>query len=274
MKFPAAEFFQESPDVVAVPIVPQGELIPVEEESYNHTARVVKVGPDDLLYVSLGQPFNVASAGEARALQGDRHRRHHPHEPGRRGARGLHLRASGTRSATTSTPRPANSGGRTTRSTAWATTSRPGRSTVRPRPGSTSVTPGTAAARPARPEYEGEEVPVDVVMPVSETIAHAADLGMMFYTGNMFPEKYENAIFSAQHGSWNRTEPGRRACHGHVHRRRGQRGRPSRSPRAGSTRTASTTGGRWTSRCSRTARLLVSDDLASAVYRISYSADE
>ncbi|MFT6225521.1 MAG: glucose/arabinose dehydrogenase, partial [Paracoccaceae bacterium] len=60
MMYPAAEFFHESPDVVAVPIVPQGTLIPVEEESYNHTARVVKVGPDDKLYISLGQPYNVA----------------------------------------------------------------------------------------------------------------------------------------------------------------------------------------------------------------------
>jgi len=30
---------------------------------------------------------------------------------------------------------------------------------------------------------------------------------MTFYTGKMFPEKYRNAIFSAQHGSWNRTTP-------------------------------------------------------------------
>ena len=37
--------------------------------------------------------------------------------------------------------------------------------------------------------------------------AHAADLGMMFYTGNMFPAKYKNAIFSAQHGSWNAVKP-------------------------------------------------------------------
>ncbi len=35
LMFPAAEFFMESPDTVAVPIVPQGELIPAEEESYN-----------------------------------------------------------------------------------------------------------------------------------------------------------------------------------------------------------------------------------------------
>ena len=58
--YPAAEFFYESPDVVAVPIVAGGELIPVDEESYNHTARVCDIGPDGKLYISLGQPFNVA----------------------------------------------------------------------------------------------------------------------------------------------------------------------------------------------------------------------
>ena len=58
--FPAAEFFFEGPDVVAVDIIPKGELIPVEEESYNHTARVIDIGPDNKVYISLGQPFNVA----------------------------------------------------------------------------------------------------------------------------------------------------------------------------------------------------------------------
>jgi glucose/arabinose dehydrogenase len=37
--------------------------------------------------------------------------------------------------------------------------------------------------------------------------AHAADLGMTFYTGKKFPAKYHGAIFSAQHGSWNKTTP-------------------------------------------------------------------
>jgi glucose/arabinose dehydrogenase len=41
------------------------------------------------------------------------------------------------------------------------------------------------------------------VKPQVEMVAHAADLGMMFYDGDMFPKKYDNAIFSAQHGSWN-----------------------------------------------------------------------
>ena len=35
---------------------------------------------------------------------------------------------------------------------------------------------------------------------------HSAGLGLRFYTGNMFPKKYENAIFLARHGSWNRTK--------------------------------------------------------------------
>src|ERR1043166_9097118 len=34
---------------------------------------------------------------------------------------------------------------------------------------------------------------------------HSAPLGLRFYTGNMFPKKYQNAIFLARHGSWNRT---------------------------------------------------------------------
>ena len=63
--FPAAEFFFEGPDVVAVDVVPKGELIPVDEESYNHTARVVDIGPDNKLYISLGQPFNVAPPEKA-----------------------------------------------------------------------------------------------------------------------------------------------------------------------------------------------------------------
>ena len=40
-------------------VVPTGELIPTDEESYNHGARVCAIGPDNKLTVSLGQPHNV-----------------------------------------------------------------------------------------------------------------------------------------------------------------------------------------------------------------------
>lgn len=36
---------------------------------------------------------------------------------------------------------------------------------------------------------------------------HVAALGMRFYTGRMFPEMYRNQIFIAEHGSWNRSVP-------------------------------------------------------------------
>jgi len=36
--------------------------------------------------------------------------------------------------------------------------------------------------------------------------AHSAPLGMRFYTGKMFPAKYQNAIFLTRHGPWNRTQ--------------------------------------------------------------------
>ena len=59
LNFPAAEFFYEGPDVAVIEVVPQGKLIPVEEESYNHGARTCRVGKDGMLYITLGQPFNV-----------------------------------------------------------------------------------------------------------------------------------------------------------------------------------------------------------------------
>jgi glucose/arabinose dehydrogenase len=59
LNFPAAEFFYEGPDVAVIEVVPQGKLIPVEEESFNHGARVCRIGKDGMLYVAMGQPFNV-----------------------------------------------------------------------------------------------------------------------------------------------------------------------------------------------------------------------
>jgi glucose/arabinose dehydrogenase len=41
--------------------------------------------------------------------------------------------------------------------------------------------------------------------PVALTGPHSAGLGLRFYTGSQFPAKYKNAIFLARHGSWNRT---------------------------------------------------------------------
>ncbi|MGZ9117108.1 MAG: PQQ-dependent sugar dehydrogenase, partial [Methylocystis sp.] len=56
-------------------------------------------------------------------------------------------------------------------------------------------------------EYARAEPPKGVVFPVVETAPHAADLGIMFYRGEMFPKEYRGAMFYAQHGSWDRSVP-------------------------------------------------------------------
>jgi glucose/arabinose dehydrogenase len=44
------------------------------------------------------------------------------------------------------------------------------------------------------------------VKPAALLGPHSAPLGMRFYTGKMFPAKYQGAIFIARHGPWNRTQ--------------------------------------------------------------------
>ena len=56
------------------------------------------------------------------------------------------------------------------------------------------------------PEFgEGKDCS-EYTAPVLKLGAHVAALGLRFYTGDMFPEKYRNQLFIAQHGSWNRSE--------------------------------------------------------------------
>jgi len=35
---------------------------------------------------------------------------------------------------------------------------------------------------------------------------HVAPLGMMFYSGQQFPERFRNQILIPEHGSWNRSK--------------------------------------------------------------------
>lgn len=210
MMFPAAEFFMESPDTVAIPIVKQGDLIPVEEESYNHTARVCAIGPDNNLYISLGQPFNV-SPPEKQALY---------NEVGiggmlKMGRDGSNrtVIATGIRNSVGHAFNPADG-------SLWFTDNQvdgmgdetpPGEINRIPAQGMWFGHPYYGGGDVRTGEYAQEEIPealmANYVPPQVETIAHAADLGMMFYTGNMFPKKYKGALFSAQHGSWNAVNP-------------------------------------------------------------------
>jgi glucose/arabinose dehydrogenase len=59
----------------------------------------------------------------------------------------------------------------------------------------------------ADPDFGKDHPCSDYTPPVQVLAPHTAALGMKFYTGNMFPAEYKNTVFIAEHGSWNRSEP-------------------------------------------------------------------
>ena len=56
------------------------------------------------------------------------------------------------------------------------------------------------------PEFGSQGDTSQYTKPVQELGPHVAALGIEFYTGQMFPSEYHNQIFIAEHGSWNRSE--------------------------------------------------------------------
>ena len=204
--FPAAEFFYEGGDVAVAEVVKQGELIPKSEESFNHTARICRIGPDDKLYVALGQPFNVPAPAKL-----DLYRKWGIGGIVRMSREGKdrEVFASGVRNSVGMDFNPKDG-------SLWFTDNQvdgmgdnipPGELNRANQAGLNFGFPWYGGGKTRTVEYKDQQPPKDVVFPQVEMDAHAADLGMTFYTGTMFPERYRNGIFSAQHGSWNRTTP-------------------------------------------------------------------
>lgn len=57
------------------------------------------------------------------------------------------------------------------------------------------------------PEFGEKRQCEEFIPPAMELGPHVASLGMRFYTGTMFPDEYRDQIFIAEHGSWNRSTP-------------------------------------------------------------------
>src|SRR5690349_17507898 len=55
------------------------------------------------------------------------------------------------------------------------------------------------------PEFGRKRPCAEFTPPAVKLGPHVASLGMRFYAGTQFPERYRNAIFIAEHGSWNRS---------------------------------------------------------------------
>jgi len=58
----------------------------------------------------------------------------------------------------------------------------------------------------ADPEFGKKHACSEFAPPAAKLGAHVASLGMRFYTGSMFPPEYRDRIFIAEHGSWNRSK--------------------------------------------------------------------
>jgi glucose/arabinose dehydrogenase len=56
------------------------------------------------------------------------------------------------------------------------------------------------------PEFGSKHPCSDFIAPAQKLGPHVAPLGLEFYTGKMFPAAYKNQILVALHGSWNRTK--------------------------------------------------------------------
>lgn len=56
------------------------------------------------------------------------------------------------------------------------------------------------------PQFGSKRPCSDFTPPVQKMGPHVAPLGLKFYTGSMFPASYKNQLFVARHGSWNRSK--------------------------------------------------------------------
>jgi glucose/arabinose dehydrogenase len=52
-----------------------------------------------------------------------------------------------------------------------------------------------------KPDMVAKAIVPDIMLP-----SHAAALGLTFYTGTQFPQRYRNGLFITLHGSWNRSQ--------------------------------------------------------------------
>jgi len=120
----------------------------------------------------------------------------------------------------------------------------------------------------ADPEIERHPPISSFTVPAMKLGAHVAPLGMRFYTGSMFPAEYRNQIFIAEHGSWNRT-----TLTGYqIILVRLQNGKPVSYEvfASGWLQSVNAWGRPVDVLVMPDGAILVSDDRANAVYRISY----
>ncbi len=187
--------------------VVKAPLVPPREASPGHGMRTCAVGADEKIYITQGQPHNVAPR-EKLALYDQA------------GVGGIvrmnrwdgtdwEVYARGIRNSVGMAFNPANG-------ELWFTDNQvdgmgdlipPGEINRSTGPGQHFGFPWYGGGATRTDEYRHDMLPPGLVFPAVQTDAHATDLGMTFYSGDSFPAKYRGGFFSAQHGSWDRSDP-------------------------------------------------------------------
>ena len=276
LSFPAAEFFYEGLDVAVGEVVAQGQLIPVEEESYNHGARVCRMGDDGKLYISLGQPFNVPPAGKVDMYS----------QLGIGGIVRMNMDGSkrevfarGIRNSVGMDFNPKD------KRLWWTDNQTDGLGDEIP-PGELNRSTAVGqhfgypywngkykvAGSPAALDLKDMKEPANAIFPQVEFPAHQAQLGMAFYNGKQFPDKYKGGMFVAAHGSWNHSKATGALINFIPVNANGTAGKAEVFADGWLDSDTGTYRGRPVDVASlKDGSMLVSDDYAGAIYRISYS---
>jgi glucose/arabinose dehydrogenase len=237
-----------------------------------HTWKFIAFGPDDMLYVSIGAPCNVClSPPMVSAIV-----RMKPD------GSNLESFADGVRNSVGFDWHP------TSRELWFTDNGRdmmgddvPGDElNVAYKPGMHFGFPFCHQGDVADPQFGAQRACAATEPPAQKLGAHVAAIGMTFYTGSMFPASYRNAVFIAEHGSWNRSSPsGYRVT---VARTDGRRVTsyepflqgflpPAQSSLPGGRGAASVASGRPADVLQLPdGSILVSDDAANRILRISY----
>ncbi len=240
--------------------VPEAEVVEVNLPSdRRHGWRYIAFGPDDKLYISIGAPCNVCDEfGYAQII--------------RMNADGSEREtfASGIRNSVGFTWHPMTD-------ELWFTDN--GRDMMgddippcelnhAPRAGLHFGFPYCHGGDILDPRFgEGRECE-NYRPPVQKLGPHVAPLGVKFYTGDMFPAEYRNQVFIAEHGSWNRSKKiGYRVT---LVRLDGNRAVSYEPFAFGWLQGQSVSGRPVDLVVKEDGSLLVSDDLAGKIYRISY----
>lgn len=226
----------------------------------HHGWRVIKVGPDSRLYMSIGAPCNVCDRdgfGEIQHMNLDGSDKQ-TYAYGVRNSVGLEFHPQTGELWFTDNGRDM-----------LGDNTPAGELNIATGAGKHFGFPFCHGGDVADPEFGDQRACDEFEAPAQQLGPHVAPLGLVIYDGQMFPEEYRGSVFIAEHGSWNRSKRiGYR-----ITRVRVENGRPSGYEvfAEGWLQDEQVSGRPVDVLALEDGSLLISDDHAGRLYRITYT---